>query len=139
MVGLPKPCVSRLKFVSPGYGLLGSWGWMLLGPPTAFNIAWSSDTTSLWMGGREGRAEGEMEMGDVERGKGKEREREREREGGQLGIVTADVTTWGSRPCVCKQTKLHLPKPLQAVRPAHWTQCPLATGVSSPPVNTDPY
>ena len=71
MVGLPKPCVSRLKFVSPGYGLLGSWGWMLLGPPTAFNIAWSSDTTSLW----EGREEGEKEMGDVGGGNGRGGER----------------------------------------------------------------
>ena len=47
MVGFPKPCVSKLKLVSPGYGLFGSVGLMLLGPPTAFNIAWSSDTISL--------------------------------------------------------------------------------------------
>ena len=59
MVGLPKPRVSRLKFVRPGYGLLGSWGWMLLGPPTAFNIAWSSDTTSLWEGERGSRRKGD--------------------------------------------------------------------------------
>ena len=47
MAGLPNPCVSRLKLVSPGYGLLGSLDLMLLGPPTAFNIACSSDITSL--------------------------------------------------------------------------------------------
>ena len=45
MAGLPNPCVSRLKLVSPGYGLLGPLDLMLLGP--AFNIACSSDITSL--------------------------------------------------------------------------------------------
>ena len=47
-----------------------------------------------------------------------------------------DVGTWGSRLCVCK---VHLTKPLQAFGTAHQTQCPPATGLSSPPVNTDPY
>ena len=81
--------------------------------------------------------EGEIEMGDVEGGKGKGREREREE--GSAWYCYCIVATGGSRPYVCKQTKLRLPKPLRAVRPAHRTQCPLATRVSSPPVNTDPY
>ena len=86
--------------------------------------------------------EGEIEMGDVEGGKGKGRERERERGGGKgwsAWYCYCVVATGGSRPYVCKQTKLRLPKPLRAVRPAHRTQCPPATRVSSPPVNTDPY
>ena len=47
MAGLPKPWVRREKLVRPGYGLLGSLALMLLGPPTAFSIAWSSEITSL--------------------------------------------------------------------------------------------
>ena len=76
--------------------------------------------------------EGKREMGDVE----ERREREKE-EGVSLVLLLPMLLHGGSKPCVYKQTKLHLPKPLQAVKPAHRTQCPLATGVSSPPVNTD--
>ena len=35
------------KLVRPGYGLLRSLALMLLGPPTALSMAWSSEMTSL--------------------------------------------------------------------------------------------
>ena len=54
MAGFPKPWERREKLVRPGYGLLGSLALMLLGPPTAVSMAWSSDITSLWERVREG-------------------------------------------------------------------------------------
>ena len=52
MAGLPNPWVRRDKLIRPGYALLGSLALMLLGPPTAFSMACSSEITSLL--GREG-------------------------------------------------------------------------------------
>lgn len=54
--GLPKPCVMRLKFVRPGYGLFGSDGLMVLGPPTASTIPWNSVSKILVIRGEEGKS-----------------------------------------------------------------------------------
>ena len=59
--------------------------------------------------------------------------------GGGGGVEGKDVISIVTMMFKTMCVQVHLSKPLQAFGTAHQTQCPPATGLSSPPVNTDPY